>query len=94
MSNDIHVITANRLTDGIVVYFQSRGQWSTDIEKAVRLDEAGLADALSQAKEDAQGCLVVGIYEVMVRVEGNRVHTLSAKEDIRARHKPTIGPSA
>ncbi|MDI9313770.1 MAG: DUF2849 domain-containing protein [Hydrotalea sp.] len=97
MSNNINVITANRLDDGLVVYFQSanpENKWTLDVQSASKFSDDDLPNALVEAKKNAAQ-VVVGIYDFPVVVsEGGKIMTLSAKEEIRARHKPTIGPSA
>lgn len=97
MNNQVkqHVLTANRLIDGVVVYFQAASQWTEDLADAsVYADRFELEQALALAKKDAQARLVIGIYEIEVLAMGQELMPQSAKEMIRARHKPTLGPSA
>ena len=60
------VITANRLTDGRVVYFTAKYDWSENPEAAVRLSDVFAEDTLALASRDA--LVVVGPY--LVEVEG------------------------
>ena len=45
------VLTANRLTDGAVVYRAPAGDWTLRLEEAARFDEAEAALALQAANE-------------------------------------------
>lgn len=94
MDEKIHIITANRLDDGSVVYFQSEGQWTIDIQQAARINDAELEAHLLEAKKDSKARLVIGIYNFLVAIENGKVLLLSEKEKIRSLHKPTIGPEA
>jgi Protein of unknown function (DUF2849) len=85
-----HVISANRLSDGIVVYAGSDGAW------AERLDEskvfAGQAEAeagLLLARNDVKRNLVVEPCLVEVTEEASGLRAMTLRESIRARG-PTI----
>ena len=53
------VITANRLTDGVVVYLAPGGAWTEDIEEASRAEGLGLSIMRERAGR-IQGTLKVG----------------------------------
>ncbi|OLF76752.1 hypothetical protein AWH62_16445 [Maricaulis sp. W15] len=53
-------VTANRLTDGRVIYRTATGQWSTDLAEAARLDE-DQADATLEIASD-ESYIAVGAY--------------------------------
>jgi hypothetical protein len=55
------VVTANRLTDGAVIYRTADGGWTTELERAVVVDTAPAATALLRASE-ADDVLAVGPY--------------------------------
>ena len=42
------VITANRLTDGAVVYWSNEGAWTSDFAEAARFDKDAADDALAK----------------------------------------------
>lgn len=75
------VVTANRLRDGIIVYFNSDTGWTADIHAAtVASGEA--ADALvAVAEKDAKTNFVVGVYAI--EITGDH-QPLTARERIRA----------
>ncbi len=75
------VVTANRLRDGIIVYFNSDGGWTADIHAAT-VASGTEADALvAAAEQDAAANLVVGVYAI--EITGDH-QPLSARERIRA----------
>lgn len=78
------VVTANRLIDGVVVYWSLSG-WVERLPQAAifSLDEA----KTTQAK--AQGVSIVDIYFFEVRREGKTIIPASERERIRA-NGPTV----
>lgn len=75
------VVTANRLRDGIIVYFNRDSGWTADIHAAT-VAAGEDADALvAVAEKDAQSNLVVGVYAI--EITGDH-QPLTARERIRA----------
>ncbi len=86
------ILTANRLTDGRIVYHAADGGWSETLDGA-RVFAAGereAAEAAGRQGEDAR--LVVGAYLFPVAAEGGAIRPLSMRERIRALGGPTIAP--
>ncbi|MEQ8666254.1 MAG: DUF2849 domain-containing protein [Rhodospirillales bacterium] len=86
------VVTANRLTDGAVVYFTVDGQWS------IWLSEAGIAESetegealLASAQEAVDANVVVEPYLIEVRSEGSTIKPVRYREAIRSKG-PTTHP--
>lgn len=79
------VITANRLTDGAVVWQRTDGGWSIHFEDAAQLTPEAVEMALAGAKVDEAACLVVGSYATPTTRDAEPA---SWKERIRA-----FGPS-
>ncbi|MGV1014757.1 MAG: DUF2849 domain-containing protein, partial [Methyloceanibacter sp.] len=80
-----NVVTANRLTDGIVVYLAPDGSWTEDIARA-RLAETEeetkvLEDEGKKAEKARQ---VVAVYPMPVEIKDGTVDPLSVRERIRA----------
>ena len=80
-------VTANRLRDGVPIYFAGKGRWSPKIaEVASAVDGAALlADALS-------GPLpleAVGAYVIEIKLADGAIRPVGLKEEIRA-----FGPTA
>jgi hypothetical protein len=85
------MVTANRLTDGMVVYLTKSGDWATQFAAgAVLADEAAAEAGLAQANEAAKQRLVVSQYLIDVLVDGGSVQPTSTRERIRADRGPTI----
>jgi Protein of unknown function (DUF2849) len=86
-----NVVTANRLTDGIVVYLASDGSWTEEIARA-RLaeteDETKTLEA--EAAKDVAARKVVAVYPMEVAVRDGAVDPLSVRERIRAAHRTTL----
>ncbi len=81
------VLTANRLGDGVVVWWSAKG-WSEDIHSALPLDEDLAAVRLQQAIQAETR--VVGPYLVTLTPEGKPVARERVRETVRSRG-PSIG---
>jgi len=85
------VITANRLTDGIVVYLASDGTWVEDLARArVAVSEDEIKVLESEAARAVAERRVVGTYPMAVAVEDGIPTALSVRERIRAAHRTTL----
>ena len=85
------MVTANRLTDGMVVYLTTTGDWATQFAAgAVLADQAAADAALVDADRAAKQQLIVGQYLIDVLVDGEGVKPTSTRERIRADRGPTI----
>ena len=79
------VVTANRLHDGIIVYYNKDSGWTADIREAT-VASGEDADALvALAEKDAAANVVVGVYAI--EITGDH-QPLTARERIRS-----AGPS-
>lgn len=76
-----HIITANRLVDGLVVFRTETGTWSQSFSAAALYEDA--AAALAEASREAT--VVVGPYAVEVeQAEGSTAwQPLTTREKIR-----------
>ena len=89
----LHVVTANRLLDGSVVYWAGTGCWSEDLQAARAIEDAtDLARAKSQAERDIARQVVVGVYDFPVYLEAGELSARSTRELIRARRGPSVLP--
>lgn len=84
------VITANRLTDGRVVYFTERHTWSERPDDAVRLSDVYADDALAVAVKDV--LTVVGPY--LIEVDEDAPGFKPAGRKHVREHIRETGPSA
>jgi Protein of unknown function (DUF2849) len=79
------VITANRLTDGVVVFQTADEGWSEDFNRAAVLpDAAATASALVRAKQDEVNNIVVDPYAVVVEERNGHMAPKALREAIRA----------
>ena len=83
----MRILTANRLGDGAVVYYQGNKIWSHWIDSAFAFASVEEAErCLMDATES--GIDVVGTYVIPVEQVTGRLHPLSMREKLRAQ-----GPS-
>jgi hypothetical protein len=86
------VITANRLTDGAVVFLDVDGHWSERLDQAqVFPEKVAAAAGLEAGKAAEAGNLIVDLYAFDVTVQAGAAVPLKLREAIRARG-PTIHP--
>jgi hypothetical protein len=86
-----NVITANRLTDGVVVYLASDGEWSEQIANARVADTDEEVKALEAEADNAvRQRRVVGAYPMPVALKDGAIDPLSVRERIRAAHRTTL----
>ena len=84
------VITANRLTDGVVVFQTVDDSWSEDFNRAAVLpDPQATARALARAKQDEANNIVVEPYAIVVEERNGHLAPKALREAIRATG-PTI----
>jgi sulfite reductase (NADPH) hemoprotein beta-component len=84
------MIVANRLTDGIVVFFTADETWSHAIDDGLIIDaETDQQRHLATAKGHETRCQVVDPYLIEVEVDSGRPRPTSIREAIRA-----FGPTA
>ena len=86
-----NVITANRLTDGIVVYLAADGGWTEDIGRARFAETEEQTSALeAQANQAVKDRIVLAMYPMPVEIKDGAVDPLSVREKIRAAHRTTL----
>jgi hypothetical protein len=85
----LQILTANRLTDGAVVYLTAAGTWTTEIRQSVVAREEKAASALlARGQKDAESAIVVGPYLIAALAGEEGPRAASLREQIRA-----AGPS-
>jgi uncharacterized protein DUF2849 len=86
-----NVITANRLTDGLVVYLAADGGWVEDIARARFAETEDETGALEEIGNKAvKDRVVVAMYPMPVEIKDGAVDALSVRERIRASHRTTL----
>jgi len=84
-----HLVTANRLRDGVPVYFAGIEHWSTRIDDALLVPEPDAATLLEAAQAGPPARAVIGPYLIEAELAGERVRPVSLRERIRA-FGPTV----
>lgn len=85
------VLTANRLTDGIVVYLGNAGEWVRDLGAASVAENETLLESLEDiAGKSVANQLVVGVYAMDVDFTGGIPVPKSVREKIRAAHRQSF----
>lgn len=78
-------IIANRLSDGLVVFFVAAGEWTPAVDSAAVFETDEVAQAqLEAALADAQACLVIDPNLIDVELAGGHVRPTAIREAIRA----------
>ena len=86
------VISANRLSDGIVVFRAPDGGWVEQLRDAEILTEAAAVKAaLILVQQDVQANHVIEVEAFAVTVKGDNVEPVHLRDKIRAKG-PTIHP--
>ena len=86
----LQAVTANRLTDGEVVYLAPGGRWSENIEDShLTTGEAAGAALMEAAAEAEKTRIVVGAYLIDVIRHGGESRPARLREVVRARG-PTV----
>jgi hypothetical protein len=79
------MITANRLSDGLVVFLDAGGGWSEDFHKgAIVADAQAKAKALALAAQSADDNLVVDPYPIELELRAGHLAPKALREHIRA----------
>jgi hypothetical protein len=85
------VVTANRLTDGIVVYLAAGGGWVEDLAHArLANTEDEVAALEAEAAKSVAERKVVAVYPMDVAMQDGLPVALSVREKIRAAHRTTL----
>lgn len=83
------VVTANRLDNGLAVFFNTSGEWVHSIDEASALEDAQAAEKmLEQASTPENHLIVVGPYLIDVEEQDGHMVPVRYREMIR-----TKGPS-
>lgn len=84
-----HMLTANRLSDGAVVYLRNDGGWSGDIQSG-QMVSADQCEALEAAgRLGLAANIIVAPYVIEVRGVGGKIDPVRRRERIRA-FGPTV----
>jgi hypothetical protein len=86
------VVTANRLTDGRVVFLDARGAWVERFADAAAFSEKDAIEAaLKRAEQGVADNLVVDVFAFEVKLDGTALAAITLRDKIRTRG-PTVHP--
>jgi hypothetical protein len=84
LTGELHVASANRLSDGVVVYLDEAGQWTSRLDRAALARDKRASEILLE-RARAETASVVDLLLVAVSEdEAGRIEPLSLREKIRA----------
>ncbi|KWV58477.1 nitrite reductase [Rhizobium altiplani] len=87
----VHLITANRLGDGVAVWLDAGQCWTEDIENAAAAEEATLAASLEAARSSERDNVVVGVREIAAELIDGESVPVEQRERLRGRG-PSVRP--
>ncbi|MBI1986114.1 MAG: DUF2849 domain-containing protein [Rhodospirillales bacterium] len=88
----LHIITGNRLTDGVVVFLATDGGWTETLASSrVIENDDELAQMKALADAAAKAAIVVEPYPIDVTRDGGEIRPVRYRERIRA-YGPSIHP--
>ncbi len=81
----LQIFTANRVTDGVVVYLDEDDRWTEALGQVfVITDDNKLAEKTAAAEAAAEAAVVVDPYAIEVTDEGSEIRPVRYRERIRA----------
>ena len=84
LNGDLQVASANRLSDGVVVWLNDAGEWTTRLDLAAVAREGRAGENLLQ-RARAEAFSVIDTFLVaVIEEEGGAIEPLSLREKIRA----------
>ena len=83
------MVTANRLSDGVVVYLTADGRWSTSVNEGHFVTDDEADALLKSADKSIDDCTVVDAYLIAVEAAGTDVRPIRFREQVRAKG-PTV----
>ncbi|MEM7678605.1 MAG: DUF2849 domain-containing protein [Myxococcota bacterium] len=86
MTTPDRIITAQRLRDGVVVFWSNDGTWAETADTAQLLSESDADEILAWARQPSQQLEIVDAYPIVMR-DGSRT-PIKTRESIRL-----VGPS-
>jgi hypothetical protein len=96
----MQVVSANRLSDGSVVYLDSKGNWVESLAAAVVLiTDAEVKAALEEAQAAIVANKVIDVFAVPVEAGADGLHAISLRNAIRElgptiAYKTSLSPAA
>ena len=84
LTGDMQVASANRLTDGVVVFLDDAGQWTPRLGRAAVARETRGAEILLERAKAEAASVVDPFLVAVVEADDGSIEPLSLREKIRA----------
>ena len=84
LSGDLQVASANRLTDGVVVFLDDAGQWTPRLDRAAIARDKRAAEILLERARAEAFSVVDPFLVAVIEDDGGTIEPLSLREKIRA----------
>lgn len=84
LSGDLQVASANRLSDGVVVWLDDAGEWTTRLDRAAIARDARAGEILMQRARVEAFPVIDPFMVAVVEEENGAIEPLSLREKIRA----------
>lgn len=85
----LRMVTANRLSDGAVVYLDKERGWIRDVNQGIAVAEDAADALLREADVSVRDCIVVVPYVIAVEPDAKGFRPIRFREQIRA-FGPTV----
>ena len=84
LNGDLQVASANRLSDGVVVWLNDAGEWTTRLDLAAVSREGRAGEILLQRARAEAFSVIDPFLVAVIEEEGGVIEPLSLREKIRA----------
>jgi hypothetical protein len=84
LSGDLQVASANRLTDGVVVFLDDACQWTPRLDRAAIARDGRSAEILLERAKAEAASVVDAFLVAVIETDDGSVEPLSLREKIRA----------
>ncbi|MFI5003199.1 MAG: DUF2849 domain-containing protein [Reyranellales bacterium] len=84
LSGDLQVASANRLTDGVVVFLDDAGEWGTRLDRAAVARDGRAAEILLDRARAESFSVVEPFLVAVIEDDDGAIAPLSLREKIRA----------
>ena len=85
----LQMITANRLSDGAVVYLDQEESWSIDFSDGQIVEETAVSALMESAARAEENCIIVAAYAIAIEDRPDGPRPVRFREQIRAQG-PTV----
>ena len=84
LSGELQVVTANRLSDGIVVFLDDAGEWLPQLDRAAVARDARAGEILLERGRAEQASVIDPLLIAVIEHGDGQIEPLSLREKIRA----------